>query len=154
MSGRPGTPGLRESSRCMLRLRAPRSRGLRVREPGLPVPRRRGDRGVSMLEFAGFLPVLLLIGMAAIQLGLVGYGINQAGSGARAAARAASLGQDGTAAGQAAVSGWLNPDVLPAEGPDTTTATVQVQVPSVIPFLGGWTVERRATMPNDADQDD
>lgn len=43
--------------------------------------RRWDDRGVSMLEFAGFLPVLLVIGMAAIQLGLIGYGINQAGRG-------------------------------------------------------------------------
>ncbi|NDZ98398.1 pilus assembly protein, partial [Streptomyces sp. SID10116] len=45
-----------------------------------------------MLEFAGFLPILLLIGLAAIQLGLIGYAANQAGSGARAAARAASQG--------------------------------------------------------------
>lgn len=43
--------------------------------------RLRDDRGVSMLEFAGFLPILLVIGMAAIQLGLIGYGINQAGTG-------------------------------------------------------------------------
>lgn len=61
-------------------------------QPPHPHPRLklRGDRGVSILEFTGFLPILLLVGMAAIQLGLIGYGINQAGSGARAAARAAS----------------------------------------------------------------
>ncbi|GGY90877.1 TadE/TadG family type IV pilus assembly protein [Streptomyces poonensis] len=109
------------------------------------------DRGVSMLEFAGFLPILLLIGMAAIQLGLIGYGINQAGSGARAAARAASLGDDGAAAGQASVSGWLNPQVAPATGGDTTTATVTVTVPSVIPLFDDVTVTRDATMPNDQD---
>ncbi|WP_372514385.1 hypothetical protein [Streptomyces fragilis] len=34
----------------------------------------RGDRGVSSLELAGYLPVLLVIAMAALQLGLVGYG--------------------------------------------------------------------------------
>lgn len=111
--------------------------------------RRWDDRGVSILEFAGFLPILLVIGMAAIQLGLVGYGINQAGTGARAAARVASQGGDGTAAGQAAVSGWLDPNVSPDKGPDLTTATVKVHVPAVIPLFGGWDVTRHATMPTD-----
>ncbi|GHD65821.1 septum formation initiator [Streptomyces mirabilis] len=102
-----------------------------------------------MLEFAGFLPILLVIGMAAIQLGLIGYGINQAGTGARAAARVESQGGDGTAAGQAAVSGWLNPNVTPDEGADLTTATVTVSVPGVIPLFGPYTVTRHATMPTD-----
>jgi Flp pilus assembly protein TadG len=112
--------------------------------------RRWDDRGVSMLEFAGFLPVLLVIGMAAIQLGLVGYAVSQAGSGARAAARAASQhGGDGAAAGRAAVSGWLNPRPDVRQGADTTTATVTVHVPAVIPLFGGWDVSRHATMPDD-----
>ncbi|MFF7883223.1 TadE/TadG family type IV pilus assembly protein [Streptomyces sp. NPDC007896] len=111
--------------------------------------RLRDDRGVSMLEFAGFLPILLVIGMAAIQLGLIGYGINQAGTGARAAARVASQGGDGGAAGQAAVSGWLKPNVKPNEGADLTTATVTVSVPGVIPFFGPYPVTRHATMPTD-----
>ncbi len=121
------------------------------RLPRLPrlLRRLRDDRGVSMLEFAGFLPILLLIGMAAIQLGLIGYGINQAGSGARAAARAASQGDDGGAAGAAAVSGWLDPNVSASEGADLTTATVTVQVPAVIPLLPAVEVERHATMPTD-----
>ncbi|MFF1813799.1 TadE/TadG family type IV pilus assembly protein [Streptomyces sp. NPDC058251] len=109
----------------------------------------RDDRGVSILEFAGFLPILLVIGMAAIQLGLIGYGINQAGTGARAAARVASQGGDGAAAGQAAVSGWLSPDVSAPEGPDVTTATVTVTVPNVIPLFADVTVVRHATMPTD-----
>jgi len=120
-----------------------------AREPQPPRNRRWDDRGVSMLEFAGFLPILLVIGMAAIQLGLVGYGINQAGSGARAAARVASQGGDGAAAGQAAVSGWLDPAVSAPEGADVTTATVTVTVPSVIPLFGDVTVVRHATMPTD-----
>ncbi|MFE2516996.1 TadE/TadG family type IV pilus assembly protein [Streptomyces mirabilis] len=113
--------------------------------------RLRDDRGVSMLEFAGFLPILLVIGMAAIQLGLIGYGINQAGTGARAAARVASQEGNGagTAAGRAAVSGWLNPNVTPDEGADLTTATVTVRVPGVIPLFGPYTVTRHATMPTD-----
>lgn len=111
------------------------------------------DRGSSILEFAGFLPILLLVGMAAIQLGLVGYGISQAGSAARAAARAESLEPGaGEAAGAAAASAWLNPDpAVDGGGTDTTTATVTVTVPSVVPLFDPVTVERSATMPNDTD---
>lgn len=114
--------------------------------------RGRGDRGASILEFAGFLPILLLVGLACIQLGLIGYGINQAGTGARAAARAASLDGDGEAAGIASVSDWLNPQVdAPLGAGDTTTATVTVTVPAIIPIFDAWPVTREATMPNDDD---
>ncbi|WP_307835280.1 TadE family protein [Streptomyces adelaidensis] len=117
-----------------------------------PQPRRWNDQGSSILEFAGFLPILLLVGMAAIQLGLVGYGISQAGSAARAAARAESLEIGaGEAAGAAAASAWLDPTPDADRGTDTTTATVTVTVPSVIPLFDPVTVERTATMPNDDD---
>ncbi|UYM23853.1 pilus assembly protein [Streptomyces albus] len=75
--------------------------------------RRTDDRGAAILEFAGFLPVLLLIGLAAIQLGLVGYAASQAGSAARAAARVAS--QEDTGAGAAAGR--------PPSGPGWTSAS-------------------------------
>ncbi|MFZ3559537.1 TadE/TadG family type IV pilus assembly protein [Streptomyces sp. BH055] len=103
-----------------------------------------------MLEFAGFLPFLLVIGMAAIQLGLVGYAANQAGSAARAAARAESLtpGSAQTAAA-ASTSAWLNPQAEPNGTDDTVTYTVTVHVPPVIPLFDGWDVHRTATMPND-----
>ncbi|WP_448318490.1 TadE/TadG family type IV pilus assembly protein [Streptomyces sp. CO7] len=112
-------------------------------------PRLRGDRGVSSLELAGYLPVLLVIAMAALQLGLVGYGANQAGTAARAAARAASQEGDGAAVGAAAVSSWLDPAVSTDLGAETTTARVVVHVPSVIPLFGGWDIARDATMPTD-----
>ncbi|WP_079102565.1 TadE/TadG family type IV pilus assembly protein [Streptomyces sp. TP-A0356] len=102
-----------------------------------------------MLEFAGFLPILLVIGMAAIQLGLIGYGINQAGTAARAAARVGSQKGDGSAAAAASVSDWLKPRPTVERGPDVTTATVKVHVPAVIPLFGGWDVTRHATMPTD-----
>ncbi|MGW3653328.1 TadE/TadG family type IV pilus assembly protein [Streptomyces sp. NPDC000878] len=114
--------------------------------------RGRGDRGASILEFTGFLPILIVVGLACIQLGLIGYGINQAGTGARAAARAASLDGDGEAAGVASVSDWLNPQVdAPLGAGDTTTATVTVTVPAIIPIFDAWPVTREATMPNDDD---
>ncbi|MFF3639997.1 TadE/TadG family type IV pilus assembly protein [Streptomyces sp. NPDC002564] len=133
-----------------------RVRSVRGRGRAVPGPRRRrwDDRGVSMLEFAGFLPILLLVGLAAIQLGLVGYAANQAGSGARAAARAASQGDPGEAAGAAAMDGDLTASVGVSRGGATTTATVEVQVPTLLPFVDtDWSVTKEATMPND-DPDD
>jgi hypothetical protein len=110
----------------------------------------RRDSGVSILEFVGFLPILLLIGLATIQLGLVGYAASQAGSGARAAARVAAQGGSGEAAGQAAMDGHLTAQVGASRGADTTTATVRVHVPTLVPFLDAdWWVTRRATMPTD-----
>ncbi|MEV0257464.1 TadE/TadG family type IV pilus assembly protein [Streptomyces sp. NPDC050732] len=107
-----------------------------------------------MLEFAGFLPILLIIGLAAIQLGLVGYAANQAGSGARAAARAASQGDSGEAAGAAAMDGGLTSSIGVSQGGTTTTATVEVQVPTLLPFVDtDWSVTKEATMPNDDDAD-
>ncbi|MFI2616014.1 TadE/TadG family type IV pilus assembly protein [Streptomyces sp. NPDC018584] len=133
-------------------MRAPRFLGGRGRCRSHGRGRRWDDRGVSILEFAGFLPVLLLVGLAAIQLGLVGYAANQAGSGARAAARAASQGESGQAAGAAAMDGGLSSSVTVGGGGDTTTATVKVDVPLLLPFVGsGWSVTKEATMPNDDD---
>ncbi|WP_078491255.1 TadE/TadG family type IV pilus assembly protein [Streptomyces sp. SPB074] len=125
---------------------------LRTRPRSRPRLRSRDDRGSSILEFAGFLPVLLLVGLAAIQLGLVGFAANQAGSGARAGARVASRaeGGNGVAAARAAMTDGLDATVTPGGGGDTTTYTVAVRVPTLLPFVGkGWTVTRSATMPND-----
>lgn len=103
-----------------------------------------------MLEFAGFLPILLIAGMAALQLGLIGYGINQAGTAARAAARAESREQGaGTAAGLAAVSDWLSPRVDPQWGDDLTTAKVTVTIPALIPLFDDVNFDRTVTMPTD-----
>ncbi|PAU44257.1 TadE/TadG family type IV pilus assembly protein [Streptomyces albireticuli] len=117
------------------------------------------DRGTASIEFLGFLPVLLLVGLAAVQLGLAAYAAQQAGSAARAAARTATLDDPRTSpgeAGRAALSGWLRTDgsaeAPPCDGGARTTATVTVEIPAVLPFLGDRTVTRRATMacPSDA----
>lgn len=56
----------------------------RLRGPGR-------DRGTVSIEFLGFLPILLVVGLAVVQLGLAAFAIQQAGTGARAAARTASM---------------------------------------------------------------
>ncbi|MEW2291690.1 TadE family protein [Streptomyces sp. NPDC006743] len=114
--------------------------------------RRPRDHGQVAIEYLGFIPVLLLVAMAVVQFGLVAYAAQQAGTAARAGARAASLGHDAQAACTAAVSGGLSGRTTcdPAPGGDTVTVTATVRIPSVIPL---WdpvgTVHKRATMPLD-----
>jgi len=110
---------------------------------------RRRDRGQVAVEYLGFLPILLLIGLVGVQLGIVAYAAQQAGTGARAAARAASVDDpdavpDPRAAGKAAMSDWLGGDVS-SEGGGRWRVTVKV--PSLIPFMEFDDITRTATMP-------
>ncbi|OKI10298.1 TadE family protein [Streptomyces sp. CB02923] len=116
-------------------------------------PPRRDDRGQVSVEFLGFLPVLLLIALAVIQLGLAAYAVQQAGTGARAAARTAILDEADRkttpeAAGKAAMSDWVGADasVQASEGGGEVEATATVEIPSVIPGAGPWHATRSATM--------
>ncbi|MER5735913.1 MULTISPECIES: TadE/TadG family type IV pilus assembly protein [unclassified Streptomyces] len=110
------------------------------------------DRGQVALEYLGFLPILLLVGLAGLQLGLASYAAQQAGTAARAAARAASSDAEDApapgAAARAAVSGWLTVGGGdPVEGDGQVTVTVTVEVPRVVPFWNFDPVRRTATMP-------
>ncbi|MEU7034170.1 TadE family protein [Streptomyces sp. NPDC046237] len=111
------------------------------------------DRGQVAVEYLGFLPILLLVALAGIQLGIVAYAAQQAGTGARAAARAGTLDEaalDPQRAGRAAMSDWVaeRSRISPSEGSDEFTATVTVRIPSVVPFWDGFgSVTRSATLP-------
>ncbi|MFH9004095.1 TadE/TadG family type IV pilus assembly protein [Streptomyces afghaniensis] len=114
--------------------------------------RRERDRGQVAIEYLGFLPILLLVAMAAVQLGLIAYTAQQAGTAARAGARSASL-QQGSAqqACTTAVSDWLadGTDCSEAPGGDEVTVTASVDIPSIVP---GWNFDparKTATMPLD-----
>jgi Flp pilus assembly protein TadG len=115
----------------------------------------REDRGVSSLELAGTLPLLLLVTCAAIQLGIVGYAVQQAGTGARAAARTASqdgIGDSATATGQAAMSGWTasRSSFSVAGCGEEATVTATVTIPSLVPGIDSFGgASRSATMPCD-----
>ncbi|MFD8523054.1 TadE/TadG family type IV pilus assembly protein [Streptomyces capillispiralis] len=113
--------------------------------------RGRRDRGQVAIEYLGFLPVLLLVAMAAVQLGLIAYTAQQAGTAARAGARSASLDQAYGSACTAAVSDWLADGTSCAGGPggDEVTVTATVEIPSIVP---GWNFDparKTATMPLD-----
>ncbi|MFH8406900.1 TadE family protein [Streptomyces sp. NPDC018019] len=115
--------------------------------------RRRDDRGQVSLEFLGFLPVLLLIALAVVQLGLAAYAVQQAGTGARAAARTASLDETDRkttpeAAGKAAMSDWVGAtaEITAPGGGGEVRATATVEIPSLLPGVGPWHATRSATM--------
>jgi Flp pilus assembly protein TadG len=114
------------------------------------------ERGSSALEFAGMLPLLLLVALAAVQLGIAGYAVQQAGTGARAAARIA--GRDDAAggyagAGKAAMSGWTadRAGFSLSRSADAVTVTTSVSIPSLLPGIDGFgTATRSVTMPRDS----
>ncbi|GHE04346.1 TadE/TadG family type IV pilus assembly protein [Streptomyces alanosinicus] len=108
----------------------------------------RRDAGQVALEYLGFIPVLLIVALAGIQIGAVAYAAEQAGTAARAGARAASLRQDPQQACVGAVSGPLT--VTCGEtggGDDSVTVTARVRIPKIIWGFGDAT--RSATMPLD-----
>ncbi|MFF0446813.1 TadE family protein [Streptomyces sp. NPDC004609] len=115
------------------------------------------DRGQAAVEYAGVITLLLLVGLAAIQLGLVAYTAQQAGTAARAAARTAAT-KDGegraVAAGTAAMSDWLA-DGADFDhggcggGDDEISVTVRVQVPRILPVFAFDPARRTVTMPCD-----
>ncbi|MFJ1545813.1 TadE/TadG family type IV pilus assembly protein [Streptomyces sp. NPDC088246] len=126
----------------------------RTRTPGrTAATTARRERGQVAIEYLGFIPLLLLVGLLAIQAGLAAYAANQAGTGARAGARMASM-STGDCDGQAAkdaMSGWTadRADILPSSPSfDEVTCTVSVDVPDIIPGVHIWgPAERSATMP-------
>ncbi|MEU6884660.1 TadE/TadG family type IV pilus assembly protein [Streptomyces viridosporus] len=128
--------------------RGPRDRGSHVHE-------RRGrgcrDRGQAALEYLGFIPVLIIVAMAAVQLGLIAYTAQQAGTAARAGARSASLDRGAGPACAAAVSDWLagGTSCGAAEGGDEVTVTATVDIPSIVPGWDFGPARKTATMPLD-----
>jgi hypothetical protein len=118
--------------------------------------RRPRDRGVASLEYLGMLPFLLLVALTGIQLGIVAYCNEQAGTAARTAARTAAQANaktDPVTAGRDAVSGWVNPTIGPRgnnNDPNAITFSATVRIPSVIPGISFFDpVTRTATMPKE-----
>lgn len=110
---------------------------------------RRRDRGQVAVEYLGFIPVLLLVALAGVQLGLVAYAAQQAGTAARAGARAASLDRGAQAACTRATSSWIDVSCSAARGGDEVTVTATVKIPSVVPAWSFGSARKTATMPVD-----
>jgi hypothetical protein len=104
------------------------------------------------VEYLGFIPILITVAMAAVQLGLIAYTAQQAGTAARTAARSASLDNPGWQQdGRDAVSDWVA-DGTEFQRADTfgeVAVTAVVDIPSIVP---GWDFDparKTATMPSD-----
>jgi hypothetical protein len=94
---------------------------------------------------------LLLVALAGVQVGLIAYTAQQAGTAARAGARAASLRQDAGRACTGAVSDWLagGTRCATAELGDSVEVTATVHIPTVV---FGWNfgdTRKSAVMPLD-----
>ncbi|MER5727838.1 TadE/TadG family type IV pilus assembly protein [Streptomyces sp. NPDC002138] len=114
--------------------------------------RGRGDRGQVALEYIGFVPIVLFVGLCGIQLGWIGYVHEQADTAARTAARVeARTGGGGEAAGRAAISGGLasRAQVVVSKNADAVTVTVTISINSIVPGLDVSPATRTAVMPND-----
>lgn len=115
--------------------------------------RRRDDKGATAVEYIGFLPILILIGICLVQFGLAAFAMQQAGTAARTAARVSSHDDDGAgkAAGEAAVSDLVKggTHIAMSGSADDATATATVDIPSIIPGFSFDPVKRASTMPRD-----
>jgi Flp pilus assembly protein TadG len=111
----------------------------------------RRELGQVALEYLGFIPILILVAMAGVQIGLIAYTGQQAGTAARTAARSASLDGDYTADGRRAMSDWLadGAGFSRSGGGDTVTVTASVDIPSIVPGWNFGQAHKSATMPVD-----
>ncbi|MFF0199327.1 TadE/TadG family type IV pilus assembly protein [Streptomyces sp. NPDC005017] len=102
------------------------------------------------IEYLGFLPVLILVAMAGVQIGLIAYAGQQAGTAARAGARSASLGESAQEGCAQAVSDWIDVDCSGASsGGDEVTVTAVVRIPRFVPGWDFGDATKTATMPLD-----
>lgn|SRR5262245_10599225 len=117
----------------------------------MPNARKVRDRGQVAIEYLGFIPILIIVALAAVQLGIIAYVAQQAGTAARAGARSASLQQGSEQACRDAVSSWVDVKSCPASaGADEVTVTATLHIPSVFPGYDGFgDAHKTATMPLD-----
>ncbi|MFJ3303210.1 TadE/TadG family type IV pilus assembly protein [Streptomyces sp. NPDC086549] len=111
----------------------------------------RRDRGQVAIEYLGFIPILMLVALAGIQIGVIAYTAQQAGTAARAGARAASLRESADQACKDAVSGFLAGDTScpAAYSGKEVTVTATVHIPSIVPGWDFGSAHKTATMPLD-----
>ncbi|MET7568153.1 TadE family protein [Streptomyces sp. NPDC005492] len=112
----------------------------------------RRDRGQVAVEYLGFIPILILVALAGVQLGLIAFAAQQAGTAARTGARSASLEQDYQQDCRNAVSSFLasGTSCSRADLGDSVQVTSTVHIPSVFPGYDGFgDAHKTATMPLD-----
>ena len=116
----------------------------------------RRDRGQAGIELVSWTPLLLLVGLLVVQLGLGVFAAQQAGTAARAAARADSDQRNDVwyeRAARESLSDFLERNggarITKTGWGDEVTVTVRVKVPSIVPGISFGEAEKSATMPKD-----
>lgn len=103
----------------------------------------------------GVVTLLLVVALAAAQLGFAVYAAQQAGTAARAGARVASDGvgqrQRGSSVARESMSEWVakKASFRTSGGAGSVTVTVRVKVPKLLPLFNFRPIEKSATMPTD-----
>ena len=110
------------------------------------------DRGVASLELLGMLPLYLLAGVLAVQLGGLLWAVTSTNDAVRQGARELSLGGDGCAAARGALPSSLDLVDCTGSGGGLAPATLQIRVHvPVVPVARRWvpdvTVDRTAHLP-------
>jgi pilus assembly protein CpaE len=103
----------------------------------------RREGGTASVELIAVVPFLLLAVLVAAQIGLVGQALWSAGIAARAAARAALVGEDAKAAARRALPPSLR-DVAQVGAEDGVS--VSVRIPRLLPALPRMTVAARTEL--------
>lgn len=112
--------------------------------------RRRDDRGSAAVEFIGIVPVLVLVTILCVEAFLLASSFSAAEKAARDAARAGSMGEDGSAAARASLPDWATVESIDRYGCDGVCYQVRIRVPLVVSGLTSdrVTVTREASMPD------
>ncbi|MGL5817280.1 MAG: TadE/TadG family type IV pilus assembly protein [Phycicoccus sp.] len=125
----------------------------RTRRATRPGPgRRRAERGSATLELVATMPLLLLFGLLALQVGVYLWVVASTNDAVRQGARAASLGGDGCAAATLALGQGLPPRGCavtsgPGGGAGVEVVVQAPGIPMVERFAPTITVTRKAFMP-------
>ncbi len=112
---------------------------------------RRRDRGQVAIEYLGFLPVLLIVAMAAVQLGLIAYTAQQVWHRCPRGRpqRLPGPGRPGSVHGRRQLLAGRRHLLRHGGGGDEVTVTARVDIPSIVPGWDFGTAGRSATMPVD-----
>ncbi|CAM5480940.1 Flp pilus assembly protein TadG OS=Streptomyces violarus OX=67380 GN=FHS41_002546 PE=4 SV=1 [Streptomyces violarus] len=113
--------------------------------------RRERDRGQVAIEYLGFLPILLLVAMAAVQLGLIAYTAQQAGTaaGRGRVARRSSRAAPNRPARPRSAAGWPTKPTVPRRREAMRSRSPPPSTSRPRPGLDFDPARKTATMPLD-----
>lgn len=103
----------------------------------------REPSGQASIELVAVLPLLLVLGLIAAQVAIVGYGAWSAANSARTGARAEAVGGDPRAAALSAVPAPLREGIRVRDDGDVGVA---LRVPGLLPGLDGVRVHAAAAL--------